>query len=203
MDAREARLDASIRTPFRQVQKAPPVQKAAPAAGDDGSVHGHAAKEAPKGAKKVPQNRMHAREARLHASVRTPFRQVQKGTPGVGEDVSIHRHAADEPPKVAKKVPPPDRMHAREARLHASVGTPIRQGQKAALNISRTVTADAPKKVPPRECRRASRVHVVSSGRRLRHVSTQELQRHRLDGFPLLIGRADGGLQPAHIPPWV
>ncbi|KAJ1459849.1 hypothetical protein M885DRAFT_560070 [Pelagophyceae sp. CCMP2097] len=65
---------------------------------------------------------MHAREARLHASVRTPFCQVQKATPPAGDDASAHGHAANEPPKGAKKV------------------------QKAAPDKTRTVTADTLKK---------------------------------------------------------
>mmetsp|Transcript_22817 Transcript_22817/g.79292 ORF Transcript_22817/g.79292 Transcript_22817/m.79292 type:complete len:173 (+) Transcript_22817:338-856(+) len=102
-------------------------------AGDDASAHGHAADDAPKGANKVQKAPPVQKAAPAagddgsvhgHAAKEAPkgAKKVQKGTPGVGEDVSIHRHAADEPPKVAKK------------------------GQKAALNISRTVTADAPKK---------------------------------------------------------
>ncbi|KAJ1453517.1 hypothetical protein M885DRAFT_567433 [Pelagophyceae sp. CCMP2097] len=51
------------------------------AAGDDTSAHGHAADEAPEGAKKV-----------------------QKTAPPAGDDASAHGHAADEAPKGAKKV---------------------------------------------------------------------------------------------------
>ncbi|KAJ1453711.1 hypothetical protein M885DRAFT_567145, partial [Pelagophyceae sp. CCMP2097] len=49
-------------------------------------------------------------------------KKVQKTTPPAGDDVSAHGHAAAEPPKVAKKV------------------------QKAAPDMTRTVTTDAPKK---------------------------------------------------------
>ncbi|KAJ1448423.1 hypothetical protein M885DRAFT_574333, partial [Pelagophyceae sp. CCMP2097] len=60
--------------------QAPALTEVDSAAGDDVSAHGHAADEAPKGAKKV-----------------------QKAALPAGDDASAHGHAADEAPKGAKK----------------------------------------------------------------------------------------------------
>ncbi|KAJ1449105.1 hypothetical protein M885DRAFT_573286, partial [Pelagophyceae sp. CCMP2097] len=81
LDAAAAALRPTADLAQFQVDRGTPPRQVDSAAGDDVSAHGHAANEAPKGAKKT-----------------------QKAAPPAGDDASAHGHAANEAPKGAKKV---------------------------------------------------------------------------------------------------